>query len=69
MTGNILASVLLGQRGQRGHNYVKAMINGSTTVASCDGLYLLGLGSGTVRRCALVRISVSLWAWALRPSS
>jgi hypothetical protein len=34
---------------------------------SCDGLYMLGLGSGTVRRCGLVGVGVSLWVWALIP--
>ena len=31
----------------------------------CDGLYMLG----TIRRCGPVGLGVSLWAWALRPSS
>ena len=31
---------------------------------SCDGLYMLGPGSGTIRRCGLVGVGVSLWAWA-----
>lgn len=35
----------------------------------CVGLHVLGLGSGTIRRYSLVRGGVSLWAWALRPSS
>jgi hypothetical protein len=30
----------------------------------CDGLYMLGLGSGTIRRYGLVGIGVSLWVWA-----
>jgi hypothetical protein len=30
---------------------------------SCDGLYMVGLGSGTIWRCGLVRVGVSLWAW------
>ena len=34
-----------------------------------DSLYMLGPGSGTIRRCGLVGVGVSLWAWALRPSS
>jgi len=33
-----------------------------------DGLSMLGPGSGTIRRCGLVGVGVSLWAWALRPS-
>jgi hypothetical protein len=37
--------------------------------ARCDGLYMLGPGSDTVGRCGLVGVGVSLWAWALRPSS
>ena len=27
------------------------------------------IGSGTIRRCGLVGVGVSLWVWALRPSS
>ena len=30
----------------------------------CDGLYVLGPGSGTISRCDLVGIGVSLWVWA-----
>jgi hypothetical protein len=32
----------------------------------CDGLYMLGPGSGTIKRCGPVVVSVSLWVWALR---
>ena len=39
-----------------------------TVKPECDGLYMLSLGSGTIRKCGLVRIGVSLWVWALRPS-
>ena len=35
----------------------------------CDGLYMLGPGSGTIRRCGPVGVGVSLWVWAIRPSS
>jgi hypothetical protein len=31
--------------------------------AMCDGLYMLGPGSGTIRSCDLVRVGVSLWVW------
>jgi hypothetical protein len=27
----------------------------------CGGLYMLGPGSGTIRRCGPVRVGVSLW--------
>jgi hypothetical protein len=30
---------------------------------------MLGPGSGTIRRCGLVGICVSMWVWSLRPSS
>ena len=30
---------------------------------------MLGPGIGTIRKCDFVRIGVSLWVWALRPSS
>jgi hypothetical protein len=32
----------------------------------CAGLYVLGRGCGTIRRCGLVG---PLWVWALSPSS
>jgi hypothetical protein len=35
----------------------------------CDGLYVLGPGVGMIRRCGPVGVGVSLWVWALRPSS
>ena len=35
----------------------------------CDGLYMLGPGSGTIRRCGLLGVGVSLWVWTLRPLS
>ena len=35
----------------------------------CDGLDMLGPESGTIVRCDLVGVGMSLWAWALRPSS
>jgi hypothetical protein len=31
----------------------------------CGGLYMLGPGSGTIRRCGLVGLGISLWVWAL----
>jgi hypothetical protein len=34
-----------------------------------DGLYMLGPGSDTIRSCNLVGEGVSLWVWAIRPSS
>jgi hypothetical protein len=33
-----------------------------------NGLHMLGPGSGTVCRCGLSGVGVSLWVWALRPS-
>ena len=33
----------------------------------CDGLYMLGPGTGTIWRCGLVGVGVSLCVWALRP--
>jgi hypothetical protein len=35
----------------------------------CGALNMLGPGSGTIRRCGLVGGRVSLWGWAMRPSS
>jgi hypothetical protein len=36
-------------------------------LCNCDGLYMFGPGSDTIwRRCGLVGVGVSLWAWALR---
>jgi hypothetical protein len=41
---------------------------GVTDTGHCGGLNMLGPESGTIR-CGLVGGSVSLWRWALRPSS
>ena len=35
----------------------------------CGVLNMFGPGSGTIWRCDLVGVGVSLWGWALRPSS
>ena len=35
----------------------------------CDSLYMLSPESGRIRRCGLVGVGVSLWAWAIRLSS
>ena len=35
----------------------------------CDGLYMLGSGSGTIGRCGLVGVGVALWVGALIPLS
>jgi hypothetical protein len=50
--------------------------NGCETPCGCwelnqdlCGVNVLGPGSGTIRMCGLVGGSVSLWGWALRPSS
>jgi hypothetical protein len=34
----------------------------------CDGLYMFGPESGTIRRCDPVGVGVALWVWAIRPS-
>ena len=31
----------------------------------CDGLNMLGSESGTIRKCGLVGVGISLWVWAL----
>ena len=36
-------------------------------IKGCDGLYMLGPGSGTIMRCGLIEVGVSLWVWALIP--
>lgn len=41
----------------------------TSAIKSSVGLYMLGPGSGAIRRCSLVPVGVSLWAWALKPSS
>jgi hypothetical protein len=33
------------------------------TVRSCDSLYMLGPGSGTIRRCGLVGVGMPLGTW------
>jgi hypothetical protein len=35
----------------------------------CGGLFMLGPGSDTIRRCGPVGVGISLWARALRHSS
>ena len=35
----------------------------------CDSLYMLGPGSGTIRRYGPVGVGVALRVWAIRPSS
>ena len=32
-------------------------------VGMCDSLYILGPGSGTIRRYGLGEVGVSLWTW------
>jgi hypothetical protein len=34
----------------------------------CDGSYMLGPESGTMRRCGPVGVGVTVWVWAIRPS-
>jgi hypothetical protein len=36
----------------------------SPGIGFCGDLYMLGPGSGTIRRCGPVRVGVSLWEWA-----
>jgi hypothetical protein len=41
-----------------------------TAVMVCiNVMYMLGPRSATIRRCGLDGVGVSLWVWALRPSS
>ena len=35
----------------------------------CDGLYMLGVESVTIRKCDLIGVGVSPWTWALIPLS
>jgi len=39
------------------------------TMSHCDGSYRLGPGGGTVGKCGLVGVGVTLWVWALIPLS
>jgi hypothetical protein len=32
----------------------------------CDGLHMLGPGTGTIRRYGPVGVGLSLWVWAIR---
>jgi hypothetical protein len=34
---------------------------------SCDGLYMLGPESGTIRRCGHIGVGMSLLVWSLKP--
>ena len=49
-------------------SYVWTSLGGGQGV-ECDGLYMLGPGSGTIRRCGPVGVGVSLWVWAIKPPS
>ena len=40
-----------------------------TREAGCHGVYVLGAGSGTMRRCGPVGVGVALWVQDLRPLS
>jgi hypothetical protein len=39
-------------------------LNPAPLKEQCHGLYILGPGSGTIWRCYLVGVGVSLWVWA-----
>jgi hypothetical protein len=43
-------------------NYTHTYIHTDRQIYS-DGLYMLGPGSSTIRRCGLVGVGVSLWVW------
>ena len=44
--------------------YIYAMpVVNRRSLGTCDGLYMLGPGNGTIRRCDLVGVGVSLWVW------
>lgn len=47
----------------------EAWVKGTVAPRGRDGLYMLGPGHGTIRRCGLVVACVSWQAQALRPSS
>jgi hypothetical protein len=52
----------------QGHHNVRNCIKGSEHW-ECDGLYMLCPGSGTIRRCGLVGVGVSMWVRVLKPGS
>jgi hypothetical protein len=44
-------------------------MEGQVRHADCYGLNMLGPGSGIIWKGGLVGVGVSLWRWALKPSS
>ena len=44
---------------------VEQRLKEAYVVQICDGLYMLGPGSGIVGRCGLVGVGVALWVWVL----
>ena len=44
-------------------------ISRDNCIVICYSLYMSGPGSGTIWRCGLVGVGVSLCSWALRPYS
>jgi hypothetical protein len=51
-----------GSTTQNGLGYLILIVNQENTPTdiSCDGLYMLGPGSGTIRRCGPVEVGVAL---------
>ena len=47
-------------KNQTKKNPCQALCLDQLNVGPCDGLNILGPGSGTIRRCGLVRVSVAL---------
>jgi hypothetical protein len=53
----------------KGRKEVNGPLVKSKKNSFCDGLYMLDPGSGTISRYDPVGVGVSLWVWALKPSS
>ena len=41
-----------------------SVIKSTVDLTECDGLYMLGPGIGTIRKCGPVRVGVALLEWA-----
>ena len=57
------------ERGKQPHPQKDVTHSLRTTALAGVGLYMLDPGSGDIRKSGPVGVGVSLWAWALRPSS
>jgi hypothetical protein len=63
------STLLIITEGSQDRNSSRAGTWRQELIQRCDGLYVLGPGSCTIRRCGLVGIGVVTLGMGLRPSS